>query len=345
MIKVVFISDGEDFILGNFEIHFVPMSKLMTLNNFYTADSLNDLYKNNDKTYFEFLNWFYKSFKDFDVLVCAQINPLHPEWLAENFIKTIKIYGMQDDPVCTYHRTLSELWAFDGVYYVSPSFNQKYTTKEFIDLYNSKIKSYFLPNATSNIYSPDHDFSVQNSFSNRKKSIIYVGQYYESKIDRLIYFKDILKDEFDVFGWWPRFGYQGVVRALKFKRPFLNRVTSLTENQKFQHFLNYKICLNMNWNEKLETGNLRMFQAPFYGMMLLNDIAAKDQHLEIFSNDEAVYFEGIEDATDKAQFYLKNDSERIRIAKNGYKKAVKFYSRNDAWSGFLNWAMDLKKLN
>jgi len=343
MIKVVFISDGENFILGNFDIHFVPMSKLMVLNNFYTADSLNDLYKNKNKTYLEFLDWFYKSFKDFDILVCAQINPLHPEWLAENFKNAIKIYGMQDDPVCTYHRTLSELWAFDGVYYVSPSFNQKYTTKEFISLYNEKIHSYFLPNVTANIYDENHNSNVLNSFHNRDKSIIYVGQYYESKIDRLITFKDKLKEDFDVFGWWPRFGYQGIVRAFKFKRPFLHRVKSLTENQKLQFFLNYKICLNMNWNEKLETGNMRMFQAPFYGMMLLNDIAAKDQHLEIFNNNEAVFFDGIEDAVDKAKFYLKNDNERIRIAKNGYLKASKFYNKELVWNNFLIWALDLKK--
>lgn len=342
MIKVVFISDGENFILGNFDIHFVPMSKLMNLNNFYTADSLNDLYKNKNSEYFVFLDWFYKTYKDFDILVSAQINPLHPEWLCENFKNTIKIYGMQDDPVCTYHRTFSELWAFDGVYYVSPSFNEKYTTKELISLYNSNIHSYFLPNVTSNIYTSDHDFSVQESLSKRKKSIIYVGQYYESKIDRLIYFKDKLKDEFDVFGWWPRLGYQGVVRALKFKRPFLLRVNSLTESQKLRHFLNYKICLNMNWNEKLETGNMRMFQAPFYGMMLLNDVAAKNQHLEIFNNNEAVYFDGIEDAVEKAEYYLKNDSERLKIARNGYLKASKIYNKEFVWNNFLKWASELK---
>ncbi len=343
MIKVVVISDGVNFRLENFDVIFVPIKEIPPIEWFYHAESIDKMWQNRNSQYLSFLEKFKLKYGKFDILISDQINPFHPEWLCENFPETIKIYGMIDDPTCTYHRTLSSIWAFDGVFYVSPSYSEKLTMRELLEKYNSSISSHFLPHARLNYNSKEHYDIVENSFNKREKDILYVGAYYESKIDRLIAFKEAFKSQFDVFGFWPYKGFRGVMRALEFKKPFNHRVPSLTEEEKFRKFLQYKICLNFNWNESRETGNMRMYQAPFHGMMLLNDIAAKDEHLSIYSNDEAVFFTCIDDAIEKAKYYLKNDSERIRIAKNGFIRATKDYNSNKIWLDLLNWSLGIRK--
>lgn len=342
MVKVVVISDGIDFVINNFQLKFIQISDLPYFSNFYKSEDLDILFQNKDKNYFNFLDLFYKKYSDVDIIICDQINPFHPEWLTLKFPNTIKIYGMIDDPVCTYHRTLSELWAFDGVFYVSPGYNEMFTMKELITAYDSNLKTHFLPHARYNHLTKQHLNIVENSFNDRCSDVLYVGAYYESKIDRLIFLKEKLKNQFSVYGYWPYNGYRGIMRMLELKKPFLHKVNSLTETQKFGLFLKHKICFNMNWNENRETGNMRMYQAPFYGMMLMCDTSAKNQHEVIFNTEEAVYYNGIEDALDKIKYYLKNDSERIRIAKNGYNRAIKDYNSEKIWTDFLNWALTIK---
>ena len=344
MIKVVVISDGEDFSINNFSLKFIQMSELPNIANFYKSENLDILFQNKEKQYFDFLNWFYRNHFDADIIICDQINPFHPEWLISKFPKTIKIYGMIDDPACTYHRTLSELWAFDGVFYVSPGYNEMYTMKELLELYNPNIKQFFLPHARNNVLTEQHLKVVDQSFNKRNGDVLYVGAYYESKIDRIIYLKEKLGSRFNVYGYWPYKGFRGIMRMLEYKKPFLHKVNSLTESEKFSQFLNHKICFNMNWNEKRETGNMRMYQAPFYGMMLLCDTSAKDQHEIIFNTEEAVYYNGIDDAIDKINYYLNNDQERIRIARNGFNRAVKDYNKDKIWNDFLLWAINIKSI-
>ncbi len=340
--NVVVISDGENFKIGGYSLEFLNMNELPKISNFFKSETIDNLYQNRDQDYLYFLNKFKNKYSDYDIIICDQINPFHPEWLLLNFPNTIKIYGMIDDPVCTYHRTLSSIWAFDGVFYVSPSYSEFLLTRELLSNYNSKISSHFLPHARQNILTDEHFQKINSSFENRSGGILYVGAYYESKIDRLIRFKEEFKKDFDVFGYWPYFGFRGLLRALELKNFYGYRVKSLTENQKFIKYMNYKICLNFNWNASRETGNMRMYQATFNGMMLLNDISAKSGHFEIYKEDEAVFFDGIEDAIEKAKYYLKNDNARIKIAKKGFERAVRDYNSEKVWIDLLTWASSIK---
>jgi len=343
VIKVVVISDGKNFNINNFQMTFVQMKDLPYYKEFFKSEDLDSLYQQRDKKYFTFLENFQKNFHEFDILICDQLNPFHPEWLYNNLKHIIKIYGMIDDPVCTYHRTLSQIWAFDGVFYVSPGYNEKFTMNELIKSYNSRLETFFLPHARNNKLTQAHLDTVNKSFNKRNEDVLYVGAYYESKIERLIFLKNKLGDKFNVYGNWPYKGFRGILRGLELKTPFFQRVKYITEREKFDLFLKHKICFNMNWNEGRETGNMRMYQAPFYGMMLLCDQSAKNQHEVIFNKDEAIFYDCIEDAVEKIDYYLKNDSERIRIAKNGFKRAVNDYNHEKIWIDILNWSLNIYK--
>ncbi|MCJ8345952.1 glycosyltransferase, partial [bacterium] len=106
-----------------------------------------------------------------------------------------------------------------------------------------------------------------------------------------------------------------------------------------------KIGLNMHLSlTPTETGNMRMYEVPAHGMMLLCDKAARDSHELIYkANEEAVFYENFDDAISKVNYYLKNDQERIAIAKNGFNRFKKDYVWEQNLQKFLAWALSIKR--
>ena len=62
------------------------------------------------------------------------------------------------------------------------------------------------------------------------------------------------------------------------------------------------------------------------GNGLLTFIDKKTQMNDFFSNDEIVFYNGINDLSEKIKFYKKNEKARIRIAKNGKRKYFKLFN-------------------
>jgi spore maturation protein CgeB len=118
----------------------------------------------------------------------------------------------------------------------------------------------------------------------------------------------------------------------------------LTNSQRSHEYFRHRIALNMHLSERRETGNLRMYEAPFHGLMLLCDRGADDLHETIFEKDrEAVFYDDVEDGIEKAQYYLKNDSAREKIARAGYERVVRDYTSDKCMLRFLEWAIQVRK--
>ena len=66
--------------------------------------------------------------------------------------------------------------------------------------------------------------------------------------------------------------------------------------------------------------------ASLMGNGLLTFIDKKTQMNDFFSNDEIVFYNGINDLSEKIKFYKKNEKARIRIAKNGKRKYFKLFN-------------------
>ena len=66
--------------------------------------------------------------------------------------------------------------------------------------------------------------------------------------------------------------------------------------------------------------------ASLMGNGLLTFIDKKTQMSDFFNNNEIIFYNGINDLSEKIKFYKKNDKSRIKIARNGKKKYFKLFN-------------------
>ncbi|ABS63727.1 conserved hypothetical protein [Parvibaculum lavamentivorans DS-1] len=66
--------------------------------------------------------------------------------------------------------------------------------------------------------------------------------------------------------------------------------------------------------------------AQYAGNGLLVFVARSTGYDEIFSDEEFVFFRDLDELADKLRYFLKNDGERQRIARNGYERYHAFFS-------------------
>lgn len=280
-------------------------------------------------------------FHDFDIVVLGQFCPIHPEILFNELKKPIKILGFVDDPMSTYVRGVPYLWAFDGAFYVSPSYNEQYLFSEKMEQWGCRNNVWWplVPHRFDD-FTPSKTF-----FSQRTIDVTYVGLGYSPKIDRLIKLKKVYGSRFRLHGYWALNGFQGIARGLLGKKVLWHRVTPLSMEQRKNLYLETKIGFNMHLSDvPRETGNMRMYEAPAHGMMLLCDKAGCNAHERIFlPNREAIYYDSIDEAIALIDYYLAHDSERIEIAKAGFERFRRDYDWEVNLLRFLDWAWSLRE--
>ena len=304
------------------------------------AEGVDKLYRNRDSSYMLMVKDFLDKFQDFDLVVMGNYNFIHPEILSNELKKPIKVMGFIDDPYSTYVRGISFLWAFDGAFYISPSYNSKSFFDESLNAWGSP-SSYWWPLCQPcNLKEQNEEF-----FLNRVQNITYVGNPTSTKVDRLIELKNNFGKQFKVHGRWRAQGYYGLLRGLLGLPIYWGRVTSVSDEARSSLYHNTKIGFNMHVSDRpTETGNMRMYETPAHGMLQVCDKAARNAHESIFvPNKEAIFYDDISDAIDKIEYYLAHDNERVEIAQAGYERVRKDYQWEDRLLRFLDWAIQLPK--
>lgn len=91
----------------------------------------------------------------------------------------------------------------------------------------------------------------------------------------------------------------------------------------YKIFSQSKIIINRHINiSGLYANNMRMFEATGMGALLITD--SKKNMDEFFKTDsEVVTYKSAEDLIAKIKYYLKNEKERLKIAKSGQKRTLK----------------------
>lgn len=301
---------------------------------------VDEMYRDRDPAYLRLVDEFIARYGDFDVLVFGIQCFIHPEILATRLSRPTKILGFVDDPVSTYAHGIPCLWAFDGAYYVSPAYSQAMSMDELLALAGCSHR-FWLP-LTPPAQAPEA--ADDAFFARRDIPLVYVGKPYRSKVDRLAKLKAHFGSAFHVHGRWPLKGWWGPAKMLLGDFTFPYRVRALMQAERTAIYWRTKIGINMHWSRfPMETGNMRMYEIPLHGVMLLCDRAARGLHAQVFEPDrEAVYYDTIEDAIDKAEYYLAHEDERVQIARRGFERAWRDYSWEKVFAEFLDWAVTIK---
>lgn len=312
---------------------------LQKVNLLYSAEGLDTLYRKKDPIYMDMVGEFVERYRDYDIVILSSFNPIHPEILANELKKPVKILGFIDDPVSTYLRGVPYLWAVDGAFYISPSYSEKEWFAEKLPQWGCK-KHHWWPLVPNMLEQEERDIRF---FEDRDQDICYVGGAYGDKVDRLVVLKKRFGKNFQIFGRWPLKGYFGFVRCLYGKPSLFVKVPSLSNEERESVYHRTKIGFNMHLSvSPNETGNMRMYEIPAHGMMQVCDMGGVGSHEKIFSGGmEAVYYSNIDEAIALLERYLADDAERIRIARNGYERVRRDYRWASCYKALLDWAYSL----
>ncbi|HXW14042.1 MAG TPA: glycosyltransferase [Terriglobia bacterium] len=327
--------------------------------NLYEVKSIDQMYRAKYPPYMKFLRDFVEKFQNADLVVLATYNPIHPEILYRELKKPIKILGFTDDPHSTYVRGVPFLWACDGAFFISPSYSNQRWFADALRGWGCK-HSYWLPipallpepspdgrSAFWPLHAPREEAlrRADAFFTERDRDLIYVGKPYDPKIDRLAQVRRHFGSRFRIHGRWRLHGYGGYLRWIKGKPPLWTRVRSLSQQERTALYCRTRIGLNMHLSETpAETGNMRMYEVPAHGVMLLCDKAGLNAHERIFEPDqEAVYYDSIDDAIDKTHYYLEHHAERESIARAGFARVHRDYDGEANLKNLLDWALALPR--
>jgi hypothetical protein len=304
------------------------------------ASFIDKLYRDRNPSYMKLVSDFIERFSSFDLIVMGAYNFIHPEILkSKSLSKPIKVIGLVDDPFSSYQRGVPYLWAFDGVFYISPSYLEDKSMKDALHSWGVKDHC-FLPLSTEKITKVE---MKKDFFLDRKIDLAYVGYPSGSKIERLGILKKHFKNRFVVNGRWPLNGYYGFVMPFIKSGFYPHKVRSISEKEKIDLYSNLKIGFNMHLSDSpRETGNMRMYELPAYGVLQVCDKAGLGLHETIFRSDEVLYYDNLKEAIEIIEYYLRNDHERAAVAKKSYERFWGEYDYEIQLFKFLQWAMSLK---
>ncbi|RCK36026.1 hypothetical protein TH9_05070 [Thalassospira xiamenensis] len=307
-----------------------------------SAAGVDRLYRERDPNYMRMAGDFIDRFRDFDIIVMSTYNFIHPELLIRELKKPIKILGFIDDPLSTYMRGIPYLWAFDGAFFISPSYLDNLQFKTAMSRWR-EIPSTWWPLVPSDYNRPKS--ADEAFFDNRNIDVVYVGNPSASKVERLIQLKRHFGPRLHVHGRWPFKGYIGFLRGLLGKPIYPYQVTSLSSADRQELYWNAKIGFNMHVSDTpIESGNIRTYETTAHGMMMLCDKGGGDGHSHIFEpNREAVFYDNLEHAIELIEHYLANNDERKTIAKAGFDRFWKDYGWEQNLLKFLNWADNIRQ--
>ena len=167
------------------------------------------------------------------------------------------------------------------------------------------LKKIFPKTDTKLLFFPNIcDNSIENIKSYEKKDfkydLIYIGRQDSNRKDFIDKINSIKNIKVGIFG---------------------NNKTNLVFGKKyFDIITDSKIALNYSRYNDIEFySSDRIVQLTANGIMTMSPKIPK--YSKLFNENEVVYFEDFNDFQEKLEYYLKNQKERINIAKNGFLKA------------------------
>lgn len=245
-----------------------------------------------------------------DAVIVDNCFPYHPDYLRK--VPVYKVLRTSDGPMTAYERDFAYLHAYDQVLFHSPAYSADLDMQEKLR-YCGSANADFWPMA---LFDVAFDPSLTESSigdGERDIDVVFVGALHVNKMPLLARVKKAFGRRCVVRGlsnvkrnlyFNVKYGMPGWVRPIAFEEyvPLYRRA---------------KIGINVHNRGDYTVGSYRLFDLPGNGVMQISD---GGQYLDAFFavGEEIIGYTGADDLIDKVRYYLANEEERIRIARNGF---------------------------
>jgi spore maturation protein CgeB len=308
---------------SNAEFTFIPFNHdpYLDVNRYLRAQRLDDLYYERHAGLLRMYTEVEARIRDeaIDVIMVDTCPPYHPDWLRK--LPVFKVLRVADGPLAAYDRDFAYAHAYDLVLYHSPAYSHDMGMGEKLHYVGAK-KTAFWPlgafDATfSSAMSEDELFLRE-----RDIDVVFVGALHLGKMPLLAKIKK-------TFGVRCRMhGLASIKKNLYFnsKFGFPGWINPIEQSEYAPLYRRAKIGFNVHNRGKYTIGSYRLYELPANGVMQISD---GDEYLDTFfkEGEEVVGYKDsdADDLIDKIRFFLTHDAERIRIARNGYRRVMRDY--------------------
>jgi spore maturation protein CgeB len=240
--------------------------------------------------------------------------PYHPDYLRRHSI--YKVLRIADGPLSAYDRDIAYAHAYDHVLYHGPAYSRDMGMAEKLAYCNVRRADLWPLALFDAAY--DETQSEDALFSRERDiDVVFIGALHVNKMPLLAAVKKA-------------FGRRCVLRGLtslkknvyfNLKYGFPGWVRPIPAESYVPIYQRAKIGFNVHNRGKYTFGNYRLFELPGNGVMQLSD---GGEYLGSFFDvgREIVGYDKADDLIDLIRHYLLHDDERVRIAREAYRRVI-----------------------
>ena len=309
---------------SNKRYEFIPFNHGagLELNRFYEAGHLDAAFRRRDPD----LMRLYAAAESFlretkaDVLLVTNLPVYHPDFLRK--LPVYRVLYSTDDPAATYTRTIPYLHAYDHVFFCSPSHSETSSMQEKMRECGMRNADW-LPLGVFD-YEFDSAASEDEVFSRERDiDLIYIGSCFLQKLPLLAQVERAFGSRFRMHGFF----------SWKHNAYFVARygarrwVRQVSHSERVRLYQRAKIGFNIHWDD-YAVGNQRLYHLPANGVMQISD-CPQDLGLIYEKGHEVASYMNADDLIDRIRHFLASDSERLEIARAGYRRTMRDYRFRD----------------
>jgi spore maturation protein CgeB len=250
-----------------------------------------------------------------DALLVDNLPPYHPEFLR--LLPVHKVLRTSDGPITAYDVDFAYLHAYDQVLYHSPAYSADLSMAEKL-AYCGARRADLWPMAVFDVAFDTTKTEDTILEGERDIDAVFVGALHAGKMEflgrvkkalgRTLHLRGVSSLKKNVY-FNARYRFPGWIRPIAFEEyvPLYQRA---------------KIGINVHNRGDYSVGNYRLFDLPSNGVLQISDGGA---WLTSFfePGEEVVTYRSADELVDLVRYYLTHESERRRIALNGYRRAMR----------------------
>jgi glycosyltransferase involved in cell wall biosynthesis len=308
---------------SNEEITFIPFNhdSYVDTNLYLRAQRLDDLYFERDAGLMRLYDEVEARVRDegIDVIMVDTCPPYHPDWLLK--LPLFKVLRVADGPLAAYDRDFAYTHAYDLVLYHTPAYSRDMDMGKKLKYVGARQTAFWPLGVFDATFSPE--LSEDQLFSlKRDIDVVFVGALHLGKMPLIAKVKKAFGSKCRLYGltslkknlyFNARYGFPGWVRPIK-------------QSEYVPLYQRAKIGFNVHNRGKYTVGGYRFYELPANGVMQISD---GEEYLATFyqEGDEIIDYKDSDsdDLIDKIRFYLANDTERERVARNAYRRVMRDY--------------------